>query len=236
MDAPTTLVVSVHSHAFRVLMERPAASLPVGAVIQRPFYVFASRRRHTIYWRDWSSDVCSSDLSNSEGGKVLWGHFMLDRPNPGFIAVGKDGNRFTNEAASYHSFTLGMFNAGAIPAFLIADAASTKKYGVGLILPGSGSKTLKRFEKSGYLYSGGTLQELAGKIGVNPAGLERTVKRVNQFAATGVDEDFGKGSTAYNTYKGDPTHTPNANLGPIEKGPFYAVKLEPGDFGTSRGL
>src|SRR5258707_13008328 len=24
---------------------------------------FSSRRRHTIYWRDWSSDVCSSDLT-----------------------------------------------------------------------------------------------------------------------------------------------------------------------------
>src|SRR5882757_7797658 len=26
------------------------------------FFFFSSRRRHTIYWRDWSSDVCSSDL------------------------------------------------------------------------------------------------------------------------------------------------------------------------------
>src|SRR6185295_9984709 len=26
------------------------------------FVFFSSRRRHTIYWRDWSSDVCSSDL------------------------------------------------------------------------------------------------------------------------------------------------------------------------------
>jgi hypothetical protein len=180
--------------------------------------------------------VAMSELQAPGKQKVLWAHFMLDRPMPGFIAVGKDGNRFTNEAASYHSFTLGMFNAGAIPAFLIADAASIKKYGVGLILPGSGARALRRFEKSGYLSSGGTLRELAGKIGVDPAGLERTVKRVNQFAMTGVDEDFGKGSTAYNTYKGDPTHTPSANLGPIEKGPFYAVKLEPGDFGTSRGL
>src|SRR3712207_8699984 len=25
-------------------------------------FFFSSRRRHTIYWRDWSSDVCSSDL------------------------------------------------------------------------------------------------------------------------------------------------------------------------------
>src|ERR671912_1228467 len=27
-----------------------------------PFFFFSSRRRHTRYWRDWSSDVCSSDL------------------------------------------------------------------------------------------------------------------------------------------------------------------------------
>src|SRR3712207_9169638 len=25
-------------------------------------FFFSSRRRHTRYWRDWSSDVCSSDL------------------------------------------------------------------------------------------------------------------------------------------------------------------------------
>ena len=28
------------------------------------FFFFSSRRRHTRYWRDWSSDVCSSDLIN----------------------------------------------------------------------------------------------------------------------------------------------------------------------------
>src|SRR3712207_9480749 len=27
--------------------------------------VFSSRRRHTRYWRDWSSDVCSSDLAGA---------------------------------------------------------------------------------------------------------------------------------------------------------------------------
>src|SRR5947209_16809362 len=29
------------------------------------FFFFSSRRRHTRYWRDWSSDVCSSDLTTS---------------------------------------------------------------------------------------------------------------------------------------------------------------------------
>src|SRR3712207_5288695 len=31
----------------------------------RWFFFFSSRRRHTRYWRDWSSDVCSSDLRGS---------------------------------------------------------------------------------------------------------------------------------------------------------------------------
>src|SRR3712207_2684048 len=30
------------------------------------FFFFSSRRRHTRYWRDWSSDVCSSDLAMSD--------------------------------------------------------------------------------------------------------------------------------------------------------------------------
>src|SRR3712207_3026340 len=30
------------------------------------FCFFSSRRRHTRYWRDWSSDVCSSDLADTD--------------------------------------------------------------------------------------------------------------------------------------------------------------------------
>src|SRR3712207_5611052 len=32
------------------------------------WFFFSSRRRHTRYWRDWSSDVCSSDLTNNLAG------------------------------------------------------------------------------------------------------------------------------------------------------------------------
>src|SRR3712207_7100504 len=35
------------------------------------FFFFSSRRRHTRYWRDWSSDVCSSDLS-PDNAKLLF--------------------------------------------------------------------------------------------------------------------------------------------------------------------
>src|SRR3712207_8104415 len=34
-------------------------------------FFFSSRRRHTRYWRDWSSDVCSSDLSALAGDAAL---------------------------------------------------------------------------------------------------------------------------------------------------------------------
>jgi len=77
-----------------------------------------------------------------------------------------------------------------------------KKYGIGLILPGQFS--LRRYEKAGYLFSGRTLSELAGRIGVDSHGLERSVARNNRFAATGVDEDFGKGSTPYTPTRATP--------------------------------
>src|SRR3712207_1628106 len=35
------------------------------------FFFFSSRRRHTRYWRDWSSDVCSSDLYDCAEGEQV---------------------------------------------------------------------------------------------------------------------------------------------------------------------
>src|SRR3712207_7927652 len=37
---------------------------------RKVLFFFSSRRRHTRYWRDWSSDVCSSDLVFSFGTHV----------------------------------------------------------------------------------------------------------------------------------------------------------------------
>src|SRR3712207_6895312 len=37
------------------------------------FFFFSSRRRHTRYWRDWSSDVCSSDLDEDAAAMSLLG-------------------------------------------------------------------------------------------------------------------------------------------------------------------
>src|SRR5947209_12427914 len=46
-------------------------------------FFFSSRRRHTRYWRDWSSDVCSSDLDR-HFGRLRWRirRTLREHPNP----------------------------------------------------------------------------------------------------------------------------------------------------------
>src|SRR3712207_9347362 len=40
---------------------------------RRRLFFFSSRRRHTRYWRDWSSDVCSSDLDGNTPDEAVAG-------------------------------------------------------------------------------------------------------------------------------------------------------------------
>src|SRR3712207_6423236 len=48
--------------------------------MNRQFVFFSSRRRHTRYWRDWSSDVCSSDLRAPFGsGEAMRASISLGR-------------------------------------------------------------------------------------------------------------------------------------------------------------
>ncbi|MCB1383215.1 MAG: FAD-binding protein, partial [Notoacmeibacter sp.] len=121
-----------------------------------------------------------------------------------------------------------------IPAYLIADAAALTKYGLGMVRPGG--KGLKPFLDDGYLVSGETLAELAAKLGIDAAGLTDSVARMNRFAQSGVDEDFHRGETVYERVNGDATHGPNPTLGALSQGPFFAVRLEPGDIGSATGL
>src|SRR3712207_7136039 len=56
-----------------------------GRGVVRGRFFFSSRRRHTRYWRDWSSDVCSSDLMLIFsfimvfilGAKLVWIFFVV---------------------------------------------------------------------------------------------------------------------------------------------------------------
>ncbi len=179
----------------------------------------------------------SSLLTHSDGSveTILYGY--LDRGRPGVIAVDRNGERFVNESNSYHDVVMAMYrrDAGAGGAFhFVCDRRFVWKRGLGVIRPFTPS--LRRYVKSGYLVMADTLNELAQKAGIDPQGLERTVRRHNEFAKTGVDLDFGKGSNPYNRQFGDPSAGPNPNLGPIEHAPFIALRIHPGTLGTAAGL
>ena len=58
----------------------------------------------------------------------------------------------------------------------------------------------------------------------------------NESARAGKDGDFGRGDSLADRYYGDPRVAPNPCLAAIEKGPFYAIAVYPGDLGTKGGL
>jgi 3-oxosteroid 1-dehydrogenase len=90
---------------------------------------------------------------------------------------------------------------------------------------------------AGYFYDKSrTLEDLARKIGVDAEGLTDTVRRFNHFARAGKDPDFGRGDSLQDRYYTARADGPNPSLGPIEKPPFYAVKIYPGDLGTKGGF
>ncbi|CAB3626493.1 FAD-dependent oxidoreductase [Achromobacter sp. K91] len=177
-------------------------------------------------------------LESADGKPLHYPHLVWDRAKPGLIAVNGAGRRFVNESASYHEFVQAMYRSHgttpSIPAFLICDQRFIDTWGLGLALPGG--RPRQHLIDAGYLLQAGTLAALAARLGVPADALQATVERYNTHAAQGQDPDFGKGSTAYNRYLGDPEHAPNPCLAPLAAGPYYAVKVYPGDIGTACGI
>lgn len=169
---------------------------------------------------------------------------IIDKCSPGSCVVNRHGRRVGNESQNYMSYILHAFathsdaNPSA-PSWMIFDATFRRKYLVGplfnsrlrpdFLLP-------RRWYDEGLLARAGSIPELARQLGIDVAGLTDTVTRMNDYARTGRDLEFGRGDSAYDRYYGDPTVKPNPCLAPIGKPPFYAIRMELGDFGTHGGL
>lgn len=173
----------------------------------------------------------------SKGRHGVFPH-LLDRYKPGVIGVLRDGRRFTNESESYHDVGAALIRAcegqRETAMWLVCDRTAIGKYGLGYAKPAP--MPLRPLLRSGYLLKGATLAELAQRAGIDPHGLEETVRQYNLGAERGVDNEFGRGSTAFNRYLADPEHRPNPCVAPIARGPYYAVKVVMGDLGTFDGL
>ena len=121
----------------------------------------------------------------------------------GSIYVDKRGNRIVNEGARRDVIRDAVLGTPERYAYTVCDNENFMSYDE------VNRKAIHEGIKINEAWTAPTIRELAEKMGVDPAGLEKTINRYNdEFVKNGVDPDFGK--TAVNLTKR------------IEKGPFWA--------------
>jgi 3-oxosteroid 1-dehydrogenase len=169
---------------------------------------------------------------------------VIEKGLPGSIFVNKRGERFLNEASPYNDICKQMYahhsaESPCVPAYMIFDATYRKKYPCGPFFPGSQQPDWalpKQLKETRYLKKSDTLAGLAAELGVDPAGLQASVSRMNEFARQGKDLDFHRGESLFDRYYGDEKVKPNPCLAPLETAPYYGLVVYAGDLGTKGGL
>ncbi len=150
---------------------------------------------------------------------------------PHIMLVNRAGRRFVNEVEVNIGLAFDARDKATgervnLPAWRIFDRQFARKYPHAL----PAKRTPPR------LFQASSLRALAAEIGVDPAGLEDSARRMNGFARAGKDDDFGRGGHIWDvTTLGDPDHRPCPVLGTIERPPFYAVPFHASFLGTKGG-
>jgi 3-oxosteroid 1-dehydrogenase len=169
---------------------------------------------------------------------------IMEKSFPGSCVVNRRGERFANESQNYMAFQKRLFEAHSddnpcAPAYHVFDSRFRRNYIAGPLM----TKSLKpdwtiprKWFDTGFVAKADTIEQLAIDLGVDAAGLQTTIDKMNRYAETGKDEDFQRGDSAYDRYYADPSIKPNPCLAPINEAPYYAMRMEAGDFGTQGGL
>lgn len=167
----------------------------------------------------------------------------FDVGRPWSVVVNRNGVRFVDEACGYDQFGQAMvqdhLKTGAnCPCWLIFDSRFRAKFSAGGLMPTVHTPEHKvpRDWWDHYVFRAETIEALAEKIHLPVEAVKQTVANMNAYAKTGIDPEFGRGMNIYDQFFGDPTVSPNPNLGPIDRPPFYAVPINNGDLGTKGGL
>ena len=166
-------------------------------------------------------------------GRPLARFVGVERTAPHSIMVNRFGQRFVNEAGNYNdlgksffSFDVNEYSPRNLPSWVVFDRQYRSRYPVSTCRPGDPDPD--------WLHVHDTLEGLALQTGIDPVGLAETIERWNRFVAGGRDRDFGRGSSAYDRFHGDPG-APHPNLGTVAEGPFYALPVHVGSVGTKGG-
>ncbi|MBD2858399.1 FAD-dependent oxidoreductase [Spongiibacter sp. KMU-158] len=169
---------------------------------------------------------------------------IMEKSFPGSCVVNMQGERFANESQNYMAFQKDLYKAHTSevpcsPMYQIFDARFRRDYIVGPLMTAKlkpDNRIPKEWFDTRLVGKANTVKELAEQLGINAENLEATVAKMNSYAKTGSDPDFQRGDSAYDRYYGDPRFEPNPCLGAIDEAPFYAIRVDAGDFGTQGGL
>lgn len=163
---------------------------------------------------------------------------VFERAKPGLIMVNQCGQRFVNEAAPYQAAGAALIDSDrpecpTVPSWFIIDSRYLKRYSFGPLMP---RMSTRKWVANGFLLQAPTVRELAQKAEIDPGKLEDTVRKHNQYARDGHDPEFGRGDHPFDRNYADASVKPNPCLAPIERPPFFAAAVWPGDIGTKGGL
>ena len=169
---------------------------------------------------------------------------IMEKSFPGSCVVNRAGERFANESQNYMAFQKDLFATHSdtspnAPAWQIFDARFRRNFMVGPLMTAAMKpdwQIPKSWFETGFVAKANSIHDLAEQVGIDAQGLEATIAKMNRYAETGTDEDFHRGESAYDRYYADPNIKPNPCLASIDEGPFYAMRIEAGDFGTLGGL
>ena len=185
----------------------------------------------------WTTTLCVPDEPSPRLA-------IMEKSFPGSCVVNRDGKRFANESQNYMAFQKDLFKTHTdehpnAPAWHVFDATFRENFMVGPLMTKAMKPDFqipKKWFDTGFVAKANSIRELADALAINADGLEETIANMNHYAQTGTDEEFGRGDSAYDRYYADPAIKPNPCLAPIVKAPFYAMRIEAGDFGTLGGL
>lgn len=157
-----------------------------------------------------------------------------ERTHPHSLIVDHTGSRFFDESAPADEAGRLLYErargVGSIPFYLVVDNHYRREYPLGPWPAGSYPRSAVESEE---LVKATGLPELAQALGIDRAGLLGTDVRFNGFASKGRDQDFERGDRLATASGG---RRRNPSLGKVDKPPFWAVAVYPGDLGTKGGL